>query len=56
MAASAAQPTYVTAMPCTTTAVIVNGATYYNCSGTWYNRGYSGGTVVYISGGPPPGY
>jgi hypothetical protein len=47
-AAAAAQPTYVTVLPCTTSVVIVNGTSYYNCSGTWYSRGYSGGSVVYI--------
>jgi len=53
VAASATQPTYVTTLPCTTTAVVVNGATYYNCSGSWYNRGYSSGTVVYVVTAPP---
>jgi hypothetical protein len=36
--------------------VIVNGATYYQCGTTWYSRGYQSGTVVYVSGGPPPGF
>ena len=53
VAASAAQPTYVTTLPCTTKAVVVNGATYYDCGGTWYTRGYSGGTVVYTETAPP---
>jgi len=38
----------VTVLPCTSSVVIVNGTSYYNCSGTWYSRGYSGGSVVYI--------
>lgn len=51
--AAAATPTYVTTLPCTSATVIVNGTSYYNCSGTWYSRGYSGGTVVYIISDPP---
>ena len=42
-------------MTCTPTTVIVNGTTYYNCSGTWYNRAYSGGSVTYIVVNAPPG-
>jgi hypothetical protein len=29
---------------------------YYNCGGTWYNRGYQGGNVTYIVVNAPPGY
>jgi hypothetical protein len=55
-AVAASQPTYVTTLPCAGTTVIVNGASYYQCGTTWYSRGYQSGTVVYIVGGPPPGY
>ena len=47
-ATAAARPTYVTTLPCTSTVVVTNGTSYYNCSGTWYSRGYSGGSVVYV--------
>ena len=48
--------TTVTTLPCTGNVVIVNGASYYQCGTTWYNRGYQGGTVVYMVSGPPPGF
>jgi hypothetical protein len=48
--------TYITTLPCTTTAVIVNGVTYYNCSSTWYQRGYSGSSVTYVTVKAPAGY
>lgn len=48
--------TYITTLPCTTTAVVVNGVTYYNCSSTWYQRGYSGSSVTYVVVKAPPGY
>ena len=55
--AAVASPTYVTTLPCAGTTVVVNGSTsYYQCGTTWYSRGYQSGTVVYISGGAPPGY
>ena len=48
--------TYITVLPCTASAVIVNGVSYYNCSSTWYQRGYAGGQLTYVVGGPPPGH
>ncbi len=48
--------TYIINLPCTTTAVVVDGVSYYNCSSTWYQRGYSGSQVVYIAVDAPPGY
>jgi len=48
--------TYVTALPCAGTEIIVNGVGYYQCGTTWYNRGYQSGSVVYMVSGPPPGY
>ena len=47
---------YITTLPCTTTAVVVNGVTYYNCSSTWYQRGYSGSSVTYVTVKAPPGH
>lgn len=47
---------YITTLPCTTTAVVVNGVTYYNCSSTWYQRGYAGSSVTYVTVNAPPGY
>ena len=47
---------YITTPPCTTTADVVNGVTYYNCSSTWYQRGYSGSTVTYVTVKAPAGY
>ena len=51
-----ATTTYITVLPCPTSAVIVNGVSYYNCSSTWYQRGHAGSQVTYMVGGPPPGY
>lgn len=51
--ASSSRSTYVTTLPCAASTVIANGVTYYNCDGTWYSRGYEGGSVVYIVSGPP---
>ena len=57
MAASApVTTTYITTLPCQVNAVVVNGASYYNCSSTWYQRSYAGSQVTYITAGPPPGY
>ena len=43
-------------LTCTTTTVVVNGVTYYNCGPTWYNRGYGGGSVTYVVVNAPSGY
>jgi hypothetical protein len=55
-AAVAAQPTYVTVLPCTPTMVSVNDVTYYQCGTSWYSRGYVGGSVTYIVVDQPPKY
>jgi len=55
-APAAASPTYVAALPCTPSVVTVNGANYYRCDGTWYNRSYVNGSVSYLVVTPPPGY
>jgi hypothetical protein len=55
-AAAAVRPTYMVALPCAATTVIVNGTSYYRCGGTWYCRGYDAGTVVYIVTEAPPGF
>jgi hypothetical protein len=54
--AATASTGYVTVLPCSAPAIIVDGVSYYNCSSTWYQRGYAGGQVSYVVGGPPPGY
>ena len=46
----------VRALTCTTTTVVVGGVTYYSCGPTWYKRGYSGGSVIYIVINAPAGY
>ena len=51
-----ASAAYLVSLPCTTTAVVVNGVSYYKCGSTWYKRGYSGSQVVYIAVDAPPGY
>ena len=35
-------------LSCTSTVVIVGSVTYYTCGGTYYERVYQGGEVVYI--------
>jgi hypothetical protein len=55
-AASTTTTYYITVLPCSAPAVIVNGVSYYNCSSSWYQRGYAGSQVTYVIGGPPPGY
>jgi hypothetical protein len=50
---AAAQPTYVTTLPCAGQAMVVNGVTYYQCSATWYSRGCQSGAIVYVVGAPP---
>ncbi|RLB61130.1 MAG: hypothetical protein DRH08_14360, partial [Deltaproteobacteria bacterium] len=53
---AAVTTTYITTLPCTTTAVVVNGVSYYQCTNAWYQRGYSGSQVNYITVNAPPGY
>ena len=48
--------TVIYTLPCSTTAVMFNSVSYYNCSGVWYERVYSGGDVTYIVTTPPPGH
>jgi hypothetical protein len=36
--------------------VLYDGYSYYNCAGTWYQKSYAGGDVVYVVTSPPPGY
>jgi hypothetical protein len=55
-AAVSTSTTYVTVLPCTASVVVVQGVSYYNCASTWYQRGYAGSQVTYITVGPPPGY
>ena len=43
-------------LSCRTTVVIVNGISYYGCGGSYYERVYQGGSVVYVIVAPPPGY
>jgi hypothetical protein len=35
-------------LSCRTTVVVANGISYYSCGGTYYERVYQGGTVVYV--------
>lgn len=55
-AVGAATVSALTTLPCSSTAVIVNRTTYYQCNATWYRRGYESNTVVYIVTSPPPGH
>lgn len=43
-------------LSCSYRTVVVGGVTYYDCSGTWYQRGYQGSQVVYVVVAPPPGH
>lgn len=43
-------------LSCRSTVVIVNGINYHSCGGSYYERVYQGGTVVYVVVAPPPGY
>ena len=36
--------------------VVVDGVTYYGCSGTWYTRRYVSGSASYVVVDPPAGY
>lgn len=42
-------------LSCAPTTTMVGSTTYYDCSGTWYNRVYSGGKVSYVVVNAPPG-
>ena len=55
-AAKSTSTTYVTTLPCSATAVVVNGVSYYNCSSVWYQRGHAGSQVTYIVVDKPPGH
>jgi hypothetical protein len=41
---------------CRSTVIIANGISYHSCGGTYYERVYQGGTVVYVIVTAPPGY
>jgi hypothetical protein len=43
-------------LSCRNTVIVANGITYYSCGGTYYERVYQGGTVVYVVVTAPPGY
>ncbi|MGI9327049.1 MAG: hypothetical protein ACR2PZ_17660 [Pseudomonadales bacterium] len=43
-------------LSCRSTVIIANGVSYYSCGGSYYERVYQGGTVVYVIVAPPPGY
>ncbi len=54
--AAAANPVYVTALPCSPILVTMNGTSFYQCGTTWYNRTYVSGNLSYVVVDPPPGY
>lgn len=35
-------------LSCRSTVIVANGITYYSCGGTYYERVYQGGSVVYV--------
>jgi hypothetical protein len=43
-------------LSCRSTVIVVNGISYYSCGGSYYERMYQGGTVVYVVVAAPPGY
>ena len=43
----------VYSLPPACSAVMVNGMTYQNCSGTWYQPQYAGSQVTYVVVNPP---
>ncbi len=55
-ASTSTSTTYIVHLPCTTSAVVVDGVSYYNCSSTWYKRVYSGSQVTYVAVNAPPGH
>ena len=46
----------INSLSCAMNTVYVGGVSYYGCGGSWYNRGYQSGNVVYVVVNPPPGY
>jgi hypothetical protein len=51
-----ARSRYYYSLPCSASAIYVNSVNYYNCSGTWYSRGYAGSRVTYVVSSAPAGY
>ena len=45
--------TTVASLPPACTSVVVNGITYYNCGGTYYQPAYDGPNLVYVVVQPP---
>jgi hypothetical protein len=45
--------TAVAALPGGCTSLTVNGLTYYQCNGVYYQPQYSGGNLVYVVTAPP---
>ncbi len=43
----------VASLPPACSNVVINGITYYNCGGTYYQRAYDGPNVVYVVVQPP---
>jgi hypothetical protein len=43
----------VYALPPACSAVVVNGFTYQNCGGTWYQPQYAGTSITYVVVNPP---
>ncbi len=43
----------VVSLPSACSSVVVNGVTYYNCSGTYYQPVYDGPNLVYVVVQPP---
>ena len=43
-------------LQCASSTVVVNGVTYHNCGSSWYQRGYSSGSVTYIVVNAPAGH
>ena len=43
-------------LSCTSTTTTVDGTTYYDCGGIWYNRVYSGGSINYVVVNAPAGH
>ncbi len=41
------------ALSCASSAIVVDGVTYYHCGPTWYSRAYTGGNVTYVVVNPP---
>jgi hypothetical protein len=44
------------ALSCRSTIIIHGGISYYGCGGTYYERVYQSGAVVYVIVAAPPGY